>query len=209
VSVRAVAVGVAGVLGAAAALFTILDSHSAGDVWRALWPGWIVALLVLVVVVLLAVPRIAASPDKLEADRKRWREIQRMLSRDSITWVREHNFATPWPYRRMEGFAEFERYDEVEHRFLDRGLERKRRALHDAVKELNNQFAGESFPYERGQWPEPMQGIGTEDLRDFGGDPQERTRVSRMREDLLMRAGQTVAQRYDDLYALARRKFKT
>ena len=172
--------------------------------WDWLYPLPLLVLLVIVLAIVGAAlyqERRRPDPERVKQDLRRWEEIERVLPRQAITWVREHDFPAGFRMEETDPFYDFRAYDEVEHRFMDPDLETRRKALHAAVVEFTNAVnlhtspAGGSSDF---QTVKPQYWIADDD---------EYRSLMRERSTALNDAADKIVKWYDELYKLAREKF--
>ncbi len=134
------------------------------DGGRWLWPTAVVAILsaaVIVMAVLLVraqrrkvdVPVLPPRPEDRAFDRDAVQDLKRSLPRETITWLKEHDFGGSWDHDEMRplDFMAHER-DEVEHRFHDTELEHRRARLLAAINVLRREADQRAGVDHRGRY---------------------------------------------------------
>jgi hypothetical protein len=206
---------IGGVVGFIALIVTLGLSGSVRDVVvdgvRWLWPIGVVAILTATVLLLglllhrasrrvVVVPPVAPRAADLAFDRDLVQDLKHSLPRETITWFREHDFGGAWAHDQLRplDFMVHER-DEVEHRFHDVELERRRAALLSAIKVFRREAAHRAGVDRRGRYS-----ISAWDESPSDASFEERETAKEESRTTLNAAADVVAKAYDDVLQGAR-----
>ncbi|HEV2790421.1 MAG TPA: hypothetical protein VGV69_03895 [Solirubrobacterales bacterium] len=138
------------------------------------------------------------------ADKATFEDLVKLVSRNEINFLKEHDFGNAWPDRIIYPLYGYRASrDAVEHQFHDQVLEGQRTRLHDAIKGFTEQLSSYSVPAESGnsffelnekQWVRSHP-PGDETYRRFQAHRRE-----------LGELADVVVEAYDDLVREARRR---
>jgi hypothetical protein len=133
-----------------------------------------------------------------EADQRRLDEVLGLLSRPSMRRIARADFTRTWPSFYTYPASLFSaHFNEVENRFEDRGLERRRVALHHAAYEFVTQEGRNAVDCDH-----PAHGVP---VREAGGGAASEESV-RSLSDAIFRASRDVLAAHSDLVESAKNK---
>lgn len=199
---------IAVVLGLFASVGPGLDAIEDAADWLGKHTAALIALAVIVVGVLaFAIGRASTfwgmRPGHLEADKETFADLQEMVPRRVIDFLRDQDFGSTWSGNQTEPlYIYVAERNAVEHQFHDKVVEGKRAHLHNDCEEFVHTLAGYSIPSGNGNFFEMNE---KEWVRSHAPGDETYERYEAHRRELGELADAAVAA-YDDLVITARRR---
>ncbi len=147
---------------------------------------------------------VVIGPEHRAADKRTYEELVGLLTRNVIRFLREHDFGNAWSRELVMPLFEYEATrNDVEHRYLDAVLERRRQTLYAAVDSITTKLM------RYGVWAKNLDGfyeiVGSDLVRDEPPEGERHERWEERRAEI-NEAADVVVGAYDALVLEARKR---